>query len=606
MKNAAQMSEIFNYCNVVGRTDIGRKRSANEDSMDNAVTINGLVSVVCDGMGGHVGGATASRTAVTSIMENLKNVYYDDPRIAIGESIDIANRAILEKANNHPELQGMGSTCVLLLVRDGKVYVGHVGDSRIYLVRSRRIAQLTKDHSYVQMLVDSGEITKEQAERHPRKNEITNALGIPNMAPATVAESPIIPEAGDCFVLCSDGLSGMVPDDIICKVVSKQSELSAQDRVDTLVDMANANGGLDNITVQLVEFAVSPASVEANSFKMKPWMWICATLCLCCVVAGGVTLVHYLLTKDKTEIIEDGITKQRISLPEIPFEKNARVLEFEYGEDYIKVNRNGTELYSEQTAFDQNSLTVSCPEFIKLEFNNLLLSFTETCPLTEIVISVRTADKTRQIDFVVPVADNKPDALKPGADLPFKKVITDKPEKKIDEPVPAEEKAKLDTIGITFNCRELSEGAKLLLNYFGNRPEIRLDGLSKKVGTSIESIDSWEYGDLYWDVENNKVNRQLIFKFKGGASKSVHSFEITFVDKKSKKKMVLAVKLVPEPEPTTESKPELKPESKPESKPELDKPAVTSPVHPDTLTKPGTDTLASSSPTDTSATGGHR
>lgn len=597
MKIAAQMSEIFNYCNVVGRTDIGRKRSANEDSMDNAVTINGLVSVVCDGMGGHVGGATASRTAVTSIMENLKNVYYDDPRIAIGESIDIANRAILEKANNHPELQGMGSTCVLLLVRDGKVYVGHVGDSRIYLVRSRRIAQLTKDHSYVQMLVDSGEITKEQAERHPRKNEITNALGIPNMAPATVAESPIIPESGDCFVLCSDGLSGMVPDDIICKVVSKQSELSAQDRVDSLVDMANANGGLDNITVQLVEFAVSPASVEANSFKMKPWMWICATLCLCCVVAGGVTLVHYLLTKDKTEIIEDGITKQRISLPEIPFEKNARVLEFEYGEDYIKVNRNGTELYSEQTAFDQNSLTVSCPEFIKLEFNNLLISFTETCPLTDIVISVRTADKTRQIDFVVPVADNKPDALKPGSDLPFKKVIADKPEKKIDAPVPAEEKAKLDTIDITFNCKELSNGAKLLLNYFGNKPEIRLDGLSKKVGTSIESIDSWEYGDLYWDVENNKVNRQLIFKFKGGASKSVHSFEITFVDKKSKKKMVLDVKLVPEPEPTTESKPELKPE--------LDKPAVTSPVPPDTLKKNGTDTLASSSPAHTSATGGN-
>ena len=278
-----------------------------------------------------------------------------------------------------------------------------------------------------------------------------------------------------------------------------------------------------------------------------------------------------------------------------------------YGENYIKVNRNGTELYSEQTAFDQNSLTVSCPEFIKLEFNNLLLSFTETCPLTEIVISVRTADKTRQIDFVVPVADNKPDALKPGADLPFKKVIADKPEKKIDAPVPAEEKAKLDTIDtITFNCKELSNRATLLLNYFVNKPEVRFDGLSKKVDTSIESIDSWKYGESYWDVENNKDNGQLIFKFNGGASKSVHSFEITFVDKKSKKKMVLAVKLVPEPEPTTESKPELKPESKPESKPELDKPAVTSPVHPDTLTKPGTDTLASSSPTDTSATGGHR
>ena len=209
------MSEDFNYCHVVGRTDVGRKRAANEDNMSNAITQNGLVAVVCDGMGGHVGGATASRIAVNCIIEHLNNVYYDDPRIAIGESIDAANRAILHEANEHPELTGMGSTCVLLLVRGGKVYIGHVGDSRIYLVRSKKIAQLTKDHSYVQMLVDCGEITKEQAEHHPRKNEITNALGIPSMSPATVADDAIIPEAGDCFVLCSDGLSGMVSDDII-------------------------------------------------------------------------------------------------------------------------------------------------------------------------------------------------------------------------------------------------------------------------------------------------------------------------------------------------------------------------------------------------------
>lgn len=163
------MMELFNYCLVVGQTDVGRKRSANEDSMGNAVTINGLVSIVCDGMGGHVGGATASKIAVNAILENLNTNYYDDPRIAIGESIDIANSAILNEAAAHPELSGMGSTCVLLIVRNGKVYIGHVGDSRIYLIRSRRIVQLTKDHSYVQMLVDKGEITKEQAEHHPRK-----------------------------------------------------------------------------------------------------------------------------------------------------------------------------------------------------------------------------------------------------------------------------------------------------------------------------------------------------------------------------------------------------------------------------------------------------
>ena len=104
----------------------------------------------------------------------------------------------------------MGSTCVVLLVRDGKVYLGHVGDSRIYLIRDRRIKQLTKDHSFVQMLVDRGEITHEQAEHHPRKNEITNALGIADMKPATIMPDAILPMAGDVFLLCSDGLSAAI------------------------------------------------------------------------------------------------------------------------------------------------------------------------------------------------------------------------------------------------------------------------------------------------------------------------------------------------------------------------------------------------------------
>ena len=351
------MNDNYNYCHVVGKTDVGRKRAANEDNMYNTITQNGLVSVVCDGMGGHVGGATASKIAVSTIIENLNNVYYDDPRIAIGESIDKANRAIIQKTIEQPELAGMGSTCVLLLVRSGKVYIGHVGDSRIYLVRSKRIVQLTKDHSYVQMLIDCGEITKEQAEHHPRKNEITNALGIPNMSPATVADDAIIPEAGDCFVLCSDGLSGMISDDTICKIISRQSEMNAQERVDKLVALANDNGGVDNITVQLVEFPVSP-NVVTDEKKFPTWAKItCVISVLLALSVGG-----YFWLREKPSEADDNKQAENaeqvanprstINLGSIDFKKNKKIIEFEFSDSNLKFIINNEVIYTENVIFE--------------------------------------------------------------------------------------------------------------------------------------------------------------------------------------------------------------------------------------------------------------
>ena len=276
----------YSYCHVVGQTDVGRKRKANEDNGGHFITINGLVSVVCDGMGGHVGGAVASQVAIETIREFLECQYYDDPREAIGLAIQAANEAIIKRAQMQPDLAGMGSTCVLLLVRDGKVYIGHVGDSRIYLIREKNIIQLTKDHSFVQSLVDMGHITKEEAEHHPRKNEITNALGIPQMTPATVRPDPIEPQAGDCFLLCSDGLSGMVNDKAIERIVSKQREYTSQQRADILVQTANANGGVDNITVELVEFAVSPAATVVAKTPLSPKIMYVVLTVLVLLCAG--------------------------------------------------------------------------------------------------------------------------------------------------------------------------------------------------------------------------------------------------------------------------------------------------------------------------------
>lgn len=281
-------TKTYYYCNVEGNTDIGCKRKANEDWLDSFECKNGLVAVVCDGMGGHVGGQIASHVAVDAIRLFLESQYFDNPKEAIVAACDAANQAILQRATEQPELNGMGSTCVMLIVRNGKVYIGSVGDSRIYLIRSKKIRQLTKDQSYVQMLVDMGEISKEQAERHPRKNEITNALGLPSMQPATVLDTPICPEAGDCFLLCSDGLSGMVPETEIVKVVSNQTGLSQRDRVNTLINRARQHGGLDNITCQIVEFAVTPPGLgNKNSMKNKALKIGLPVLAILLLVIGG-------------------------------------------------------------------------------------------------------------------------------------------------------------------------------------------------------------------------------------------------------------------------------------------------------------------------------
>lgn len=298
------MTSAYNYCFVTERTDTGCVRKTNEDNLVHFECKNGLVATVCDGMGGHVGGAVASQVAVDTIQQFLTENYFDSPFEAIGMAIDAANKAILSRTRIQPELQGMGATCVMLIVRDGKVYIGSVGDSRIYLIRNRRIMQMTKDQSFVQMLVDRGEITKEQAESHPRKNEITNCLGIEEMQAATVLPEAFIPEAGDCFLLCSDGLSGMVSDKNIEHIVSKQAEMSSQQRVDTLVEMAKQNGGLDNITVQIVEFAVSPAAVQKKPFPKK---WFIVGACALLAIIAGV-LTFLLLPKggeDNTGLISD-------------------------------------------------------------------------------------------------------------------------------------------------------------------------------------------------------------------------------------------------------------------------------------------------------------
>lgn len=548
------MNEDFNYCHVVGKTDVGRKRAANEDNMYNTITQNGLVSVVCDGMGGHVGGATASKIAVSTIVDNLNKVYYDDPRIAIGESIDRANQAIINKTIEQPELQGMGSTCVLLLVRNGKVYIGHVGDSRIYLIRSKRIVQLTKDHSYVQMLVDCGEITKEQAEHHPRKNEITNALGIPNMSPATVADDAIVPEAGDCFVLCSDGLSGMVSDDTICKVISRQSEMNAQDRVDKLVALANENGGVDNITVQLVEFSVAP-NVITPKHKFPLWAKIMGAISIFAIVGIGGYFIsrkqpEVKMDNNKQEIANEKITKNDTMswrCPEIiPFQRNASLIELEYAESSLMLKHDSKPIYVFRSSFDQNSLSV-CTNNIKVQYNNSLLVFTDKYPGDSVVLYITQSDKLQTLRCVIDISNtNNHSSFTIPSNTTPKKIGEEKDEEPNNDGN-GETEQRVDTITLEFEYHGMVKESRLLFNYSA-KPKL----IFNKEEHSIEKFmvgqilkDDLAFNDLYWKTDLKDKHKQLLFIFRGEHTEDIHSFVIPCIIKDSKDKILIFVKLVP-------------------------------------------------------------
>ena len=243
-------------------TDTGKVRDVNEDSMVTFDSPNGRVVAVCDGMGGQNAGDVASQLAVTVIQDILTDNTFASPEEAITRSIVAANQAILRRAAQDVSLSGMGATCVMIIIKEGKVYFGSVGDSRIYYIAGGMIRQITKDQSYVQTLVDAGEITQEAAEHHQDKNQITNALGLDGMIPPVIGQMPITPEPGAVFLLCSDGLSGMINNNAILNTVANR-QLSLSDRAQQLVNLANAAGGLDNITVQLVEFpGVAPQNVS--------------------------------------------------------------------------------------------------------------------------------------------------------------------------------------------------------------------------------------------------------------------------------------------------------------------------------------------------------
>ena len=255
-----------------GLSVTGQVRKANEDSCGFATVPNGELFVVCDGMGGHVGGATASRIAVEQIIQHFKAQRYPNIYQALHDALCCANIQIIGAAEAEPSLKGMGTTACIVLVDGNDAYIAHVGDSRIYLFEYQKqcLFRITKDHSYVQSLVDIGMLDDRDAEHHPRKNVIMNALGIKEALQPEVYMSPVQPAKGDLFLICSDGLSGMVDDDGIEAILG--SEESTEQKVLDLVTNANVPGkGTDNITAQVIRVVESPYPVSSHPDHNPNW-----------------------------------------------------------------------------------------------------------------------------------------------------------------------------------------------------------------------------------------------------------------------------------------------------------------------------------------------
>ena len=250
------------------KTDPGRCRENNEDSV--AFDEQALVAVLADGMGGYNAGEIASGMATAFIKAELSrwlseagaNAQIRDISRAMEICVDNANIAIYNSANANPSFAGMGTTLVLGVIKDGRLLVGHIGDSRCYRIRQGRMEQITKDHSLLQEQMDAGLITPEQAAGSPIKNLVTRALGVEQGVMLEVNEFSI--EPGDVYLMCSDGLSDMVSDEVIVRIACE--DLRLEPLAEHLILAANECGGRDNISVLLV---AAGEAVEKKGFIAK-------------------------------------------------------------------------------------------------------------------------------------------------------------------------------------------------------------------------------------------------------------------------------------------------------------------------------------------------
>lgn len=239
---------------AIAKSDVGKAREMNQDYYYISPSESNInLYILADGMGGYKGGEVASRLATISVKNyiesNFENTLKDKEEILklIKSSMEYANMVVYEKSKEDQELEAMGTTLEVCLIYNNRAYIGHVGDSRIYRIRKEFMRKLTTDHSYVETLVKDGTITKEEAMHHPKKNMLTKALGCTPFVEADVTVKGFIKD--DIILICSDGLTNMIPEDEIYDIIKADFEEAPT----KLIEKANENGGYDNITAIIIK-----------------------------------------------------------------------------------------------------------------------------------------------------------------------------------------------------------------------------------------------------------------------------------------------------------------------------------------------------------------
>ena len=243
-------------------TDIGQVREGNEDSF----LVVAPLYAVADGMGGHRGGEVASSLALETVQG-----MFERREGSLADQVVEANRAVFDRSQNDRSVSGMGTTLTAALVDGSRVHLVHVGDSRAYLLRGGELAQLTEDHTLVHRMVMEGEISQEEAETHPHRSILTRALGVDESV--QVDEGDVEVSDGDRLLLCTDGLTGMVPEGQIREILLESAD--PQEAVEKLVKVANRAGGIDNITAVILDFSEDgsgPGETKQTAIPQQPTM----------------------------------------------------------------------------------------------------------------------------------------------------------------------------------------------------------------------------------------------------------------------------------------------------------------------------------------------